>query len=157
MLNFIGPIENQGLILHNLVSTNKILNKANSSLDPINNLFCPLKHYQFLWTSYMISLEFQARSHLSEYLLFISWRKTRESGSMEIFSSYLSIIFLDSPFLHTSSYKKEINPCWKHTLDTDAAEHKYYFLSYNIRADIQLTFKLGKNYNLTLICEALYI
>lgn len=27
---------------------------------------------------------------------------------------YLSIIFLDSPFLHTNSYTKEMNPCSKH-------------------------------------------
>lgn len=29
---------------------------------------------------------------------------------MELFSFYLSIIFLDSPFLHANSYTKEMNP-----------------------------------------------
>lgn len=34
---------------------------------------------------------------------------------MELFYFYLSLVFLDSPSLHTNSYTEDTIPCWKHT------------------------------------------
>lgn len=75
---------------------------------------------------------------------------------MELF--YLSISFLDSPFLHANSFTKEINVSWKHTSDTNAPVHKHYFLAYNIKADEEKAEELSVlGYYLTLMCEDLYI